>query len=244
MVEKVFLSSKNQYLSDFFSSNKRFEVTNRIRDASFVLFGGGADIDPVFYGEGRIPGCNVDKEKDKNEVRVFLEAQVEKKPCVGVCRGAQFLWVMSGGKLWQDVDNHKGVHTAYTTNLKGLVNKKSKKFTVSSTHHQMVKASSMDREWYPLMLSNIGHEFVSASPSTRIGVPLRTIQRKVTNKNEIFSLPILKDTMEVEAYHIPETDCFGVQWHPEYLDGRDPAVNWFWETLDTFLFTPTELKEG
>src|SRR3546814_14796091 len=52
-------------------------------------------------------------------------------PMLGVCRGAQFLNVMPGGKLYQDVDNHVGDHPIYDPQNKRVIP------NVSSIHHQM-----------------------------------------------------------------------------------------------------------
>jgi gamma-glutamyl-gamma-aminobutyrate hydrolase PuuD len=48
------------------------------------------------------------------------------KPCIGICRGAQFLWAMSGGKLCQHIQPpHPQMHDVF-----GL------QFEVNSFHHQ------------------------------------------------------------------------------------------------------------
>ena len=52
---------------------------------------------------------------------------------LGICRGAQFLHVMNGGVLFQDVNNHYGAHSMYD-----CIDNRTIPY-VSSVHHQMVK---------------------------------------------------------------------------------------------------------
>lgn len=53
-------------------------------------------------------------------------------PKIGICRGAQFLNVKSGGAMWQDVNNHTKDHVATDILFTNT------ELTVSSTHHQMM----------------------------------------------------------------------------------------------------------
>jgi gamma-glutamyl-gamma-aminobutyrate hydrolase PuuD len=57
-------------------------------------------------------------------------------PMIGICRGGQFLNVMCGGKMWQDVDKHaiRGTHLAIDL-------ASGEEVEVTSTHHQMMKPS-------------------------------------------------------------------------------------------------------
>lgn len=101
-----------------------------------VCFTGGADVTPSFYGQKPISQTHSDLERDKYEKELF-EGFNGKTPMVGICRGGQFLNVMCGGGLWQDVDGHTvhGGHMA-TDVATGY------KFQVSSTHHQMMRESA------------------------------------------------------------------------------------------------------
>lgn len=94
-----------------------------------MIFTGGADITPSLYGEknGRYTYCNL--ERDRYETGMFELARKHKIPCVGICRGSQFICVMSGGKLVQDVTGHGGNHTMRTHTGEII--------TCNSTHHQM-----------------------------------------------------------------------------------------------------------
>jgi len=98
-------------------------------EADLVVFGGGADVNPVLYDESRHYSTRPDHDRDDQDLALYKLCVEQGIPMFGVCRGAQFLHVMNGGKLFQDIDNHHGAHSM--TDNDGTV------FTVSSVHHQM-----------------------------------------------------------------------------------------------------------
>jgi putative glutamine amidotransferase len=91
----------------------------------FTVFWGGADILPALYGE-RNTRSFCDSSQDAFDISGYVYAKENKLPCIGICRGSQFLWAMSGGKLCQHIDPpHMMWH-----DVRGL------SFRVNSTHHQ------------------------------------------------------------------------------------------------------------
>lgn len=104
-----------------------------IEEADLVCFLGGEDVDPQLYGERAISGTYFNTDRDSAELDIFTKALSLGVPMFGICRGMQFLGVMNGNKLWQDVDNHAigGTH-AITDIQTGEV------IQASSMHHQMV----------------------------------------------------------------------------------------------------------
>lgn len=106
-----------------------------IEEASFVCFTGGEDVDPDLYGEKALRSTHFNTLRDDFDNAAYARAKDDAslggKPCVGVCRGGQFLNVMNGGKLWQDVDRHTNSHTIWDPHIQ-------KEFFVSSTHHQQM----------------------------------------------------------------------------------------------------------
>jgi putative glutamine amidotransferase len=69
-----------------------------------VFLPGGVDMDPLQYGESRLPVCGVpDPDRDRVEVALVRWAMEEQKPVLAVCRGVQVLNVASGGTLYQDL---------------------------------------------------------------------------------------------------------------------------------------------
>lgn len=102
-----------------------------IEDADLVVFTGGPDVDPQLYGETQHPTTHVYQQRDTDDIDAYLICIEKGIPMFGVCRGAQFLSVMNGGKLFQHVDNHTGDHPMWDTVAAVSIAK------VSSVHHQM-----------------------------------------------------------------------------------------------------------
>lgn len=117
-----------------------------------ICFTGGADVTSSLYGDKSHPFTGSDLYRDKWEKEIYIQALADGIPMVGICRGGQFLNVMSGGRMYQHVDKHVGDHY--------LIDRKTgESIMVSSTHHQMMMptdeavliASSIlhgAREWY------------------------------------------------------------------------------------------------
>lgn len=69
-----------------------------------LLLSGGADIDPSFYGEARLPVCEAtEPERDRLELALTRQALQSGTPIFGICRGMQLLNVACGGGLYQDL---------------------------------------------------------------------------------------------------------------------------------------------
>lgn len=117
-----------------------------------VCFTGGADVDPALYGEPNV-GSSINKARDEVEMKVFKE--FDKAPKVGICRGGQFLNVMSGGKMWQDIKGHTRYHTAINL-LTGT------ELYVSSTHHQMMRPGNGGEE---LMIATEASDHKNGNPN-------------------------------------------------------------------------------
>lgn len=113
-------------------------VVNNPDEADVLQFTGGADVSPYLYGEQPHHTTYSDVKRDQFEMSYYQAAQLLGKPCLGICRGGQFLNVMNGGKLWQHVNGHaiRGTHVAYVLDEGGNV---IEEVQVTSTHHQMMR---------------------------------------------------------------------------------------------------------
>lgn len=121
-------------------------------NVDLVCFTGGEDVTPQMYGDKPHRLTHYNFLRDRYEEDIFLQTLALGIPMVGICRGGQFLNVMSGGRMYQHVTSHTRSH--YITDVySGDV------VYVSSTHHQMMMPSSEavlvasstlggDREWY------------------------------------------------------------------------------------------------
>jgi gamma-glutamyl-gamma-aminobutyrate hydrolase PuuD len=157
-----------------------------VLESDLVVFGGGSDVDPVLYGAERHDTTYPDPKRDQVDMDLYLMCLEHGIPMFGVCRGAQFLHVMNGGKLYQDVDGHYGDHTLWDISRKQRIEK------ISSVHHQMVMPNTQN-----------GMEI--------IGTTAKSNQRAMDNKNISVGTHC-----DIEAFFYRDTGCIGVQGHPEY----------------------------
>lgn len=111
-----------------------WEVVLDPSEADLLQFCGGADVSPSLYDHVQHQATGIDYARDKVEGDFFYKWE-GKKPMVGICRGGQFLNVMSGGTMFQHVNNHAIIGTHPATGKDG------EEIEVSSTHHQLMRPS-------------------------------------------------------------------------------------------------------
>ena len=102
--------------------------TQSAKEADVLVFCGGVDVHPSFYGvEAVYHESNYNISRDKREAELYGDYPEKWK--VGICRGSQFLNVMNGGTLIQDMQGH-AVGRQHTATFNGNT------YDVTSTHHQ------------------------------------------------------------------------------------------------------------
>jgi carbamoylphosphate synthase small subunit len=182
-------------------------VSVEYETADLVCFTGGEDVTPSFYGDAKHPWTGNNPARDEQEAIIFNRCILRGTPMVGICRGGQFLNVMSGGRMYQHVDAHTRSHMI-TDSRTG------REVFVSSTHHQMFMPSSEallvaystlggGREWYD------GYGGL--------------VQRDVSNTD-----------YEVLFYANTKALCF--QSHPEFCgDDYDDMLDYFESLINEFL---------
>lgn len=110
-----------------------------------LVIWGGSDISPSLYGEapnGAHAGVDL-SERDHVEKDVCDAAIEVGVPIIGVCRGAQLLCALAGGKLYQDVSGHHSSHS--------IITKDGEKYTTSSIHHQMMDVTGLPEKDFDLI---------------------------------------------------------------------------------------------
>jgi len=143
---KVYVESFDVDISEMFTK-EGFTVVNNYEEAKLFCFSGGDDVSPTLYGEVNTASHNSEK-RDLHCVFLYLYAIRNNIPCVGICRGGQFLNVMNGGKMIQHYDGHGVGH-------KMFLPKRGKAIHVSSGHHQvMVPGPDSDVLGFTLFDSN------------------------------------------------------------------------------------------
>lgn len=177
-------------------------------DFKLVFFTGGEDVSPELYGDTSPKRfCYNNPQRDKIEKEIFKFALDKGIKMAGICRGMQFLNVMSGGKMIHHLDGHGVHHDVQTTSD----NPKFKEMNVNSMHHQMA---------------------IPASTTTVLAWARKRLSNKyIGDKDEEVFWP----GNEVEAIYNSTHRIFGVQWHPEVMPVGHVARDYFMCTLQDFL---------
>ena len=80
-----------------------------LNGATGLLLTGGEDVDPHIYGESPDPAAGLETNRLRDDMELVLlgHAMARDLPVLAICRGMQLLNVAFGGKLVQDLPNHK-----------------------------------------------------------------------------------------------------------------------------------------
>ena len=82
-----------------------------------ILFSGGEDIAPAYYGEARDERCqDPDPDRDAFEIALARAALAKRTPMLGICRGLQVVNVAAGGTLYQDLTCRPGTLMHHAAN--------------------------------------------------------------------------------------------------------------------------------
>lgn len=80
----------------------------RAEDYDGILFAGGEDVDPAFYGEPKKhDNVHANRARDEFEFALLDRARRRHMPVLGICRGAQLVNVKFGGTLYQDIKSDR-----------------------------------------------------------------------------------------------------------------------------------------
>lgn len=167
-----------------------------------LVLQGGSDISPQTYGETPIrPEWAGDPERDRYELELlsrFLDAE---KPVLGICRGQQLINVVFGGTLYQDI----------TTQKPGAQRHQDTAIYDENFHHVDILGGTRLAGLYPgvsrAKVNTVHHQAVH-----RLGKGL-AVEAHSTEDGVIEAIR-----------HDGPQYIAGVQWHPEFLHGRDDGV--------------------
>lgn len=167
-----------------------------------LVLQGGTDISPQTYGEQPLkPEWAGDPERDRYELDLLEIFFQMKKPVLGICRGQQLINVAMGGTLYQDTATQKpGAHVHQDTEV------------YDDKYHQ-----------------------VEILPGTRLAALYPGVRRAKVNSIHHQAVNRLGEGLAVEAHsaedgvieairHNGPQYVAGVQWHPEFLHGRNDGV--------------------
>ena len=195
---RVYIEGLNPRYEEMYES-WGYEVVERVQDAEFVQFIGGPDLDPRLYGEDPHPNTFFDVQRDAASKVLYDLAKEMALPCVGICRGAQYLNVRNGGRLFQHVDGHTLGDDHCMVEVKTQF-----PVAVTSTHHQMMIPSSE------------GEIIATAREAT--------IKESMYLGNVV---RYMGDDPDVEVVWYPNSKDLCYQPHPEILSPVHPCQKYF-----------------
>ncbi len=226
-LRRLFVVGYDDLVVNMFVNHKhddyQYVITKDITDADLVQFLGGEDVNPEYYGQYRHRTTFINAKRDEEELAIYDLALQLGLPMTGICRGGQFLHVMNGGSMFQNVDNHSGTHQA-------SIYGKLIPITVSSTHHQMMKLDPhIQHDAMILMYAeeSTTKEFMSDTAAGHAYSCSRHVSKNYPDP-------------DLEAIYYPKTNCLCYQPHPEYAThDNSPIVacrEVYFHFIDNYLF--------
>lgn len=196
-----------------FDAEQGYLCTPNADFADIICWTGGPDIHPRLYNQEKLSLTSVNDYRDSKDIEVYNKYALKDKLFVGICRGGQFLNVMAGGSMWQDVHGHRnGPHMAIDL-LSG------DRFRVTSTHHQMMNPSP---EGEVLCVAFEADEVRDDKRHYKLLVGRTEKERRPKGDFPTFD-------PEVVYYKKNNSLCF--QPHPEY-DQSPPCRQYFFELIE------------
>lgn len=184
------------------------EKTKKLIDlCDGLLFPGGEDIDPGYYGEN--PHKNLGEirpEVDKFLFHSLLYALEQRKPALGICKGMQMMVVATGGSLYQDIYSQREEET--------FLHCQSGRRTYGVHQVQIDKDSRLFQilETGQIATNSMHHQSVRT-----LGKGLR--------------LSAHTEDGIVEAVESLDGRLIGVQWHPEEMVPESGATKRLFKNL-------------
>jgi len=159
-----------------------------------IIFTGGEDISPLYYGENPIKELGgTDESRDSYEMALFMEAYRINMPILGICRGCQLINVALGGSLYQDVNSQ----------IEGSLGHSSKGDDISQAHH-MIRIEK-DSKLYDIF----GNETIAVNSFHHQAIKKMGDGLKAT----AYSYDGIIEAIE----SVKKDYIIGVQWHPEAM---------------------------
>lgn len=181
-------------------------IVDTISQADLVVLTGGADWNPMVYGEPAHKTTFYDNRRDKFEIDMARLAISYGKKLIGICRGGQGLCALAGGKLVQH-SNHPAFHSLMTSDGYTPM--------TTSSHHQMQYPWAV-KNWKLLAWTKGLSDFNLSGNGEEMVIGMGT---------DNTSLP------EVEIALYPELNALAIQGHPEWL-AEGSSLDYFRSLLD------------
>ena len=181
------------------------ELSGVLSSAHGVLMTGGADIHPARYGQAAdTTKCGtIDLERDRIESALLHAVDSLRLPCLGICRGLQFMNVHNGGTLHAHLPDVLGTN-AHRAGTEG---------NSRDTLHAVIAGSNAD--------------FIGFERETTSEV-ISHHHQGINQLGEGLEAWAYASDGLIEGIRRADTVLFpfyvGVQWHPERSPGNQPMV--------------------
>lgn len=171
-----------------------------------VIMTGGEDINPGFYHEKPNPKLEtVNNPRDLSDYILLATALKEDYPILATCRGMQFLNVIKGGTLFQDLPTQKPTNILHRDPERKVFTKHDSIITDTDSHlYEILQVKNITvNSWHHQAVKDLGKDLkvVSIAPD---GI--------------------------IEAIEVPSaTFVVAVQYHPEWCvaDNEDKFIDFF-----------------
>lgn len=172
-----------------------------------LLFPGGEDIDPRYYGENPHPNLGeIRPEVDEFLFHSFLYALEQRKPALGICKGMQMMVVAMGGSLYQDIYSQRECET----------------FLHCQSGRRSYRLHQVQIEKESRLFQILGTEQIATNSMHHQSV--RTLGK---------GLRVSAQTEDgiIEAVESPDGRLIGVQWHPEEMVPDSESMKLLFQNL-------------
>ena len=165
-----------------------------------LILCGGGDMQPRLWGEGEEDTRDADPARDRAELGLVREFMAAGRPVLGICRGMQVINVALGGTLRQHLPPEQEARHAWRGG--------DRVHPVKTAAGSFLRVACGNVDW----VNSAHHQAIGG----RLGAGLRGVQ--------------WAEDGVIEGMEHGERPVFGVQWHPERLEGADwgrRLLRWF-----------------
>jgi putative glutamine amidotransferase len=170
--------------------------TDVLESLDGILFSGGGDVDPAYWGAEKHPATQIDPARDTAELMLMKAALDMDLPTLGVCRGMQVMAVAAGGSLHQHLPDLIG-HDRHRA--------------APGTDPLAADASAYGRHDVVIKPGSQAHVLLGSRLTVN-----SFHHQGVDDPGAFIATGWCPDDRVIEIMEHPErTFAFGVQWHPE-----------------------------
>jgi putative glutamine amidotransferase len=182
------------------------DVDDYAQSLDGLILQGGADLDPALYSAAAHPELGaVDRQRDLYEMALFRAFAAVGKPVLGVCRGMQLINVACGGSLHQDLQ------------ACGIT---SRPHFVASAYDQHEHALHIQADsWFSQLHGGVTEAWINSIHHQAVDRLGSGLVAEAWSDDGVIEVLRGEPSAAAAGGFIA-----GVQWHPEFHDGRNPRL--------------------